>query len=46
MGAPLLGIHTRFFKSGTYRETIEVQTKVEQWRDKVFIQHHRALRGR
>ena len=45
VGAPLLEIHTRFLKSVTYGETIEVHTDVEEWRGKVFIQRHRVLRG-
>jgi 4-hydroxybenzoyl-CoA thioesterase len=45
IGAPLLEIHTRFFNSATYGETIEVHSNVEEWRGKVFIQHHRVVRG-
>jgi hypothetical protein len=37
-GRAAAGDHTRFFKSGTYRETIEVQTKVEQWARQVLHQ--------
>ncbi len=45
VGAPLLEIHTRFIKSVTYGETVEVHTRIEAWRAKVFIQHHRVMRG-
>jgi 4-hydroxybenzoyl-CoA thioesterase len=45
VGTPLLEIHTRFIKSVTYGETITIHTQVEEWRDKVFIQHHRVTRG-
>jgi 4-hydroxybenzoyl-CoA thioesterase len=45
IGAPLLEIHTRFVNSVTYGERIEIQTHVEEWRGKVFIQHHRVTRG-
>jgi len=45
VGTPLLEIHTKFIKSVTYGETITIHTQVEEWRDKVFIQHHRVTRG-
>ena len=45
VGAPLLEIHTRFVKSVSYGETIEIATRVEEWRAKVFVQHHRVTRG-
>jgi 4-hydroxybenzoyl-CoA thioesterase len=45
IGAPLLEIHTRFHASVTHGERIEIHTGVEEWRGKVFIQHHRVMRG-
>jgi 4-hydroxybenzoyl-CoA thioesterase len=45
VGAPMLEIHTRFVKSVTYGETIAIHTRIEEWRAKVFIQHHRVMRG-
>ena len=45
VGAPLLEIHTKFLKSVTYGETIDVHTDVEEWRGKVFVQRHRVMRG-
>jgi 4-hydroxybenzoyl-CoA thioesterase len=45
VGAPLLEIHTRFVTSATYGEQLDVHTDVEEWRGKVFIQHHRVMRG-
>jgi 4-hydroxybenzoyl-CoA thioesterase len=45
VGAPMLEIQTRFVNSVTYGERIEVQTRVEEWRGRVFIQHHRVTRG-
>ena len=42
---PLLEINTKFYKPATYGDHIEVHTCVEEWRAKVFIQHHRVLRG-
>ena len=45
VGTPLLEINTKFYKPATYGDRIEVHTSVEEWRAKVFIQHHRVLRG-
>jgi 4-hydroxybenzoyl-CoA thioesterase len=45
VGTPLLEIHTRFLRPATYGQTLEVHTHVEEWREKVLIQHHRILRG-
>jgi len=45
IGAPLLEIHTRFHTSATYGERVDVHTRVEEWRGKVFVQHHRIVRG-
>ncbi|WP_372526340.1 acyl-CoA thioesterase [Piscinibacter sp.] len=45
VGTPLLEINTKFLKSVTYGETISITTHVEEWREKVFIQIHRVMRG-
>ncbi len=45
VGTPLLEIHTKFLKSVTYGETIAISTHVEEWREKVFVQVHRVMRG-
>ena len=44
VGTPLLEINTRFLRPATYGQTLEVHTHVEEWREKVLIQHHRILR--
>jgi 4-hydroxybenzoyl-CoA thioesterase len=44
VGTPLLEINTRFLRPATYGQTLEVHTSVEEWREKVLIQHHRILR--
>ena len=44
VGTPLLEINTKFFKTVTYGETITISTRVEEWRDKVFVQVHRVTR--
>jgi len=44
-GTPVLETHTRFLKSATYGETIEVHTTIEQWAARTFTHRHRVLRG-
>ena len=45
IGPPLLEIHTRFLTSATHGDRLDVHTRIEAWRGKVFIQHHRIMRG-
>jgi 4-hydroxybenzoyl-CoA thioesterase len=45
VGTPLLEINTKFLKTVTYGETIQITTHVEEWRRAVFIQIHRVTRG-
>jgi 4-hydroxybenzoyl-CoA thioesterase len=45
IGTPLLEINTRFMRPATYGETLRIHTSVSEWRDKVFIQKHRVMRG-
>jgi 4-hydroxybenzoyl-CoA thioesterase len=46
VGTPLLEINTKFHKAATYGETILIDTWVEEWRAKVFVQMHRVTRVR
>lgn len=45
IGTPLLEIHTTFMRPATYGETLQIQTHVEEWRNKAFIQKHVVMRG-
>lgn len=45
VGTPLLEHHTRFYKSATYGESLQILTEVEEWRTKVFVQKHTIRRG-
>jgi len=45
VGTPLLEIHTRFLKTATYGQTIEVHTSVEHWAAKTFRHRHVVRRG-
>jgi len=45
IGTPLLEINTRFMKAATYGERLLIETRVEEWRNKAFVQTHRVSRG-
>ncbi len=45
VGTPLLETRTRFVTAATYAETLTIATHVQEWRNKVFVQHHRVTRG-
>lgn len=45
IGTPLLEIQTKFLKTATYGETIEVHTSVEHWAAKTFRHRHVVRRG-
>ena len=45
VGTPLLEIHTRFFRTATYGERIEVHTTVDSWAAKTLTQRHVIKRG-
>lgn len=45
IGTPVLEINTRFMKSATYGEKIEVHTSIIEWRAKTFTHKHVIRRG-
>lgn len=45
IGTPLVDAQASFKNSATYGEDIEIETWVEEWRNKSFIMHHIARRG-
>ena len=45
IGTPLLEIHTRFLRTATYGEKLQVHTSVQEWRNKTFLQKHIVMRG-
>ncbi len=45
VGTPLLEIATRFVTAATYTEELTIETSVEEWRAKVFVQRHVVRRG-
>jgi 4-hydroxybenzoyl-CoA thioesterase len=45
LGAPLLEIHTKFYRPTTYGDSIEVHTTIEHWAEKTFRHRHVVRRG-
>jgi 4-hydroxybenzoyl-CoA thioesterase len=45
VGTPVLEINSKFFKTVSYGDTIQIATHVEEWRRVAFIQIHRVTRG-
>lgn len=45
IGTPMLEHTTRFMRTATYGETLQIRTEVEEWREKVFVQRHTITRG-
>ena len=45
IGTPLLEINTKFHRTATYGEVIEIHTTVEDWSTKTFRHRHRVQRG-
>jgi 4-hydroxybenzoyl-CoA thioesterase len=45
IGTPLLEIHTKFSKSATYGEKLQVHTSIDTWGRKTVTQRHVVKRG-
>ena len=45
IGTPLLEIKTRFVSPATYGQRLRIDTSIQEWRSKVFIQKHIVKRG-
>jgi 4-hydroxybenzoyl-CoA thioesterase len=45
IGTPLVDVHGKFLASATYGEDIEIESRVEEWRNKSFVMRHVARRG-
>jgi len=45
IGTPLLEINTRFVSPATYGQRLRIDTSIQAWRSKVFIQKHIVKRG-
>jgi len=45
IGTPLVDTHTRFVKSASYGDTLQIAVRITEWRDKSFVQTYRVARG-
>ena len=45
IGTPLVDTHSRFLRTATYGDTLDIYTSITEWRAKSFVQHYRILRG-
>jgi 4-hydroxybenzoyl-CoA thioesterase len=45
IGTPVLDIHTRFVKTATYGQTLQIHTTIETWNPKTFTHRHQVKRG-
>lgn len=45
IGTPLVDTHTRFVKTASYGDTLQIAVRVAEWRDKSFVQTYRVTRG-
>jgi 4-hydroxybenzoyl-CoA thioesterase len=45
IGTPVVDISSRFVKTATYGERIEVHTSVIEWNAKTFVMQHQILRA-
>ncbi len=45
IGTPLVDTHSRFLRTATYGDMLDIQVTIPEWRDKSFVQHYRVMRG-
>ena len=45
IGTPLVDTHSKFVKTASYGDTLQVQVTIPEWRDKSFVQAYRVMRG-
>lgn len=45
IGTPLVDTHSRFLKTASYGDTLQLHTRVKEWRDKSFVQSYRIQRA-
>jgi 4-hydroxybenzoyl-CoA thioesterase len=45
IGTPLVDTHTRFVKTASYGDTLNIATTIPEWREKSFVQRYRVTRG-
>ena len=45
IGTPLVDTHSRFLRTATYGDVLDIQVTIPQWREKGFVQSYRIKRG-
>lgn len=45
IGTPLVDTHSRFLKTASYGDTLQVLVSVPEWREKSFVQRYRIFRS-
>ena len=45
IGTPLVDTQARFVKSASYGDVLDIESSVDEWREKSFVQKHRVLRA-
>lgn len=43
IGTPLVDTHTRFLKTASYGDLLEIHTRVSQWRHKSFVMDYQIM---
>ena len=45
LGTPLVDIHTRFVKTASYGDQLDVHVRVSEWRNTSFVMDYKIYRG-
>jgi 4-hydroxybenzoyl-CoA thioesterase len=45
IGTPLVDTHTKFVKTASYGDTLQIAVTIAEWRDKSFVQKYIVKRG-
>ena len=45
IGTPLVDTHARFLRTATYGHVLDIQVTISEWREKIFVQRYRIMRG-
>jgi 4-hydroxybenzoyl-CoA thioesterase len=45
IGTPLVDTQARFVNTASYGDTLDIHTRIAEWRAKSFVQHYRVVRA-
>ncbi|MBA3595546.1 MAG: acyl-CoA thioesterase [Pseudomonadota bacterium] len=45
IGTPLVDTQSRFLRTATYGDTLDIEVTIPEWREKSFVQRYRIMRG-